>query len=133
MTNWFDASMRLQKQVLDAQKASLDAGQHMLGAQRSFIAPDLCRGIFLAQRRFEPLVGAAQADGANAARRLRHRTRRRGRRAGVICQERPQRSLSQPHRPGSPPSVSAIPAGPEGVSAGARCTRTTRESGISDT
>lgn len=38
MTNWCDASIRLQKQMLDAQKASLDAGQHMLGAQRSFIA-----------------------------------------------------------------------------------------------
>ncbi len=38
MTDWFTTSIKLQKQMLDAQKASLDAGQHMLGAQRSLVA-----------------------------------------------------------------------------------------------
>ncbi|MBA3879249.1 MAG: hypothetical protein C0500_06000 [Sphingobium sp.] len=38
MTDWFTASIKLQKQMLDAQKASLDAGQQALGAGRSFVA-----------------------------------------------------------------------------------------------
>ncbi len=32
MTNWWDASLKLQKQMLDAQKASLGAGQAAVSA-----------------------------------------------------------------------------------------------------
>lgn len=38
MTDLFSASIKLQKQMLDAQKASLDAGQKMLGASEQMLA-----------------------------------------------------------------------------------------------
>ncbi|WP_066651170.1 MULTISPECIES: hypothetical protein [Sphingomonas] len=37
MTDWFTASIKLQKQMLDAQKASLTAGQQVLGAGATMV------------------------------------------------------------------------------------------------
>ncbi|MET3825684.1 hypothetical protein ABIC16_001377 [Sphingomonas sp. PvP055] len=37
MTDWFTASIKLQQQMLDAQKASLSAGQQALGAGDTFV------------------------------------------------------------------------------------------------
>ncbi len=37
MSDWFGASIKLQKQMLDAQKASLDAGRQMTSAGEQFV------------------------------------------------------------------------------------------------
>lgn len=37
MSDWFSTSIKLQKQLLDAHKASLDAGRKMTGAGEQFV------------------------------------------------------------------------------------------------